>query len=102
MFVFPFGCGYYERQCAVVMAETIEEARTKLLADIDRQTPNQAHWPHGGLDGNWVGDNDFRPYWFNRDMLAKAEEAAREDGEDKDMLPYEITGDVGYVIGVDG
>jgi hypothetical protein len=103
MFVFPVGRGYYEKQSAVVLAETMEEAREKLLADIARQAPNQARWPDGELDGNWFGENGFYPSWFSPEQLdAAAEAAAERGGEYSDMLPWEVTGDVAYIVGADG
>ncbi len=102
MFVFPVGGGYYEKQSAVVLAETMEEARGKLLDDIARQAANQPLGPGGDPDVNWVGENDFYPSWFSPEQLDKAAQAAAEDSEDSDMLPWEVTGDVAYIIGVDG
>lgn len=104
MFVFSFGHGYYELQHAVVMAETVEEAQGKLFADIERQLPNRARWPDGEPDCNWVGENGFDPEWFNRERFDEAIEAATKkyDDEYRKLLPREVTGDVTYVIGVDG
>jgi hypothetical protein len=102
MFVFPVGSGYYEKQSAVVLAETMEEAREKLLADIARQAANQPQGPGGGPDVNWFGENGFYPSWFSPKRLDEAAKAAAKDGEDADMLPWEVTGDVAYIVGVDG
>jgi hypothetical protein len=97
MFVFPFGNGYYEKQSAVVLAETIEEAHAKLLADIARQVSNQPPLPR------WIGDNGFVPGHFSPERLNEATKAAAKEGDErKYMLPWEATGDVAYVVGWDG
>ncbi len=98
MFVFPFGDGYYDKQSAVVLAETIEEAKAKLLFDIARQTANHRRWPDGQPDPNWNGQDGFNSV-FRVERLIMAENYDDDDGH---MTPWVVDGEVAYIYGVDG
>lgn len=99
MFRFSFGSGYYERQYAVVMAETMEEARAILFADMERQAeiaPRRNYSTGNGkssnrIDGNYLSPEGWSDYWFTAEMMAESEED-----------PCEVVGPVTYLIGADG
>lgn len=103
MFVFPFGNGDYDKQSAVVLAETIEEAKEKLLADIDRQMTNHGKWPGSDeLDCNWRGEDGFTGS-FSRERLTEAEQYD-DSHDDKPgyMASWEASGEIAYIFGLDG
>jgi hypothetical protein len=94
LFAFSFGSGYYDIQNAVVMAETMEEARALLISDIERQHANAPRRDGGRIDCNWVGENGFSPSYHS---VSRFDEAVNENRH-----PNEIVGPVAYLIGVDG
>lgn len=88
MFICVFDLGSYEQQNAVVLAETADQARKLLAADIIRQRESAPRDRYGdGIDPNWTGENGFQP-WFAPEKLAH-------------VVVTEVNGPVCYTIGAD-
>lgn len=102
MFVFPFGSGDYDRQCAVVMADSWGEARRLLLGDIERQRAACTHVDREDSH-SCDGENGFTRGYFTADRLDEAAIAAADrTTRNPDMAPFEIVGPVAYTYGLDG
>lgn len=96
MFVFTFGDGGYDTQHAVVLADSLDEARGLLEADIQLQTAAAERWPHDPekINPNWVGREGFHPNTHSVGRIVQATDAG--------FPPRAVEGAIVYLIGVDG
>lgn len=96
MFVFTFGDGGYDTQHAVVLADSLDEARGLLVADIEAQTAAAPRWPHDPetINPNWMGREGFLPSYHAADRIGQAADAG--------FPPRAVEGSIVYLIGVDG
>lgn len=92
LFIFNFGTGNYDTQNAVVLAETPEEARELLVADLSQQGAAKRLAPSRPSP---VGERGLQYYYHNLETLRW------HSGEL--LLPVaEHDGPVVYTYGVDG
>lgn len=89
-FLFYFGTGNYDEQCAVVLANSLDEARELLVADLSALSRIK----RSSIPSTDTTAGSPQPYYHNLQALTEAE-SRNAKGVEVDRNPI-------YIYGVDG